>query len=262
MADAWRRVPEVLHWAVAASVDGRSLATMGAVNRSMRRWAHEEALWSALVGSHDQAALRRAARPIARLELEEHLLEAYQEETLRLVVIGAAPGAGTTSLVHRFLRRAPRERPPSSAAIRIQHACVGLRPAGARRLLRIVEDSDARRARRVRIIEEGRYFGHVDRRAMYEGAGVVVVVDVSSPSAVADAARAFDIIGRDTGKGEPPRVVLCATKTDLFHSAATAARLDRLASAVGARSVRASARDGTGVDTAFLLPFVEAFAAA
>ena len=93
MADAWRRVPEVLHWAVAASVDGRSLAMMGAVNRSMRRWAHEEALWSALVGSHDQAALRRAARPIARLELEEHLLEAYQEETLRLVVIGAAPGA-------------------------------------------------------------------------------------------------------------------------------------------------------------------------
>ena len=168
MADAWRRVPEVLHWAVAASVDGRSLAMMGAVNRSMRRWAHEEALWSALVGSHDQAALRRAARPIARLELEEHLLEAYQEETLRLVVIGAAPGAGATSLVHRFLRRAPRERPPSSAAIRIQHACVGLRPAGARRLLRIVEDSDARRARRVRIIEEGRYFGHVDRRAAKE----------------------------------------------------------------------------------------------
>ena len=202
MADAWRRVPEVLHWAVAASVDGRSLAMMGAVSRSMRRWAHEEALWSALVGSHDQAALRRAARPIARLELEEHLLEAYQEETLRLVVIGAAPGAGATSLVHRFLRRAPRERPPSSAAIRIQHACVGLRPAGARRLLRIVEDSDARRARRVRIIEEGRYFGHVDRRAMYEGAGVVVVVDVSSPSAVADAARAFDIIGRDAGGGD------------------------------------------------------------
>ena len=92
MADAWRRVPEVLHWAVAASVDGRSLAMMGAVNRSMRRWAHEEALWSALVGSHDQAALRRAARPIARLELEEHLLEAYQEETLRLAIDAADVG--------------------------------------------------------------------------------------------------------------------------------------------------------------------------
>ena len=37
---------------------------------------------------------------------------------------------------------------------------------------------------------------------MYEGAGVVVVVDVSSPSAVADAARAFDIIGRDAGGGD------------------------------------------------------------
>ena len=255
-AHLWGAVPDVLHWSVASFVDGRSLCAMAACCRAWTRWEADGALWERLCVRHDQTALRRRARPIQRLELDAHVLEAYGNETLRLVVVGAAPRAGTTSLVHRFLgetRQPPRAA--SHAAIRIQHACVGPR-AGASRLVRIVEETEARRARRMRIIEEGRYFGIPGRGTMYQGAGVLVVADISSPTAAADAARAFDVIFRDTAAAPRPRLILCATKADLHYSDLTHDRLAGLASAVGAFFVRASSRDGTGVETAFLLPFV------